>query len=234
MRGVSVIRAAALAVVLLGGAAARAADEAPVFDVQYVDVAPRAQAKVSAILVQARLQARKTDGNLGFQAYTELGRPGRFAVVSAWRDQKALDAYGASVDFKQWHAALDPVRVTAVDERAFALIAGDPLGDLTGRPAAGRAAVHVITHMDSIPTFKDEAAAALKKLAEASLKDAGLVRYQVLVQTNRGNHFQLLETWRDQKALDAHVAAAHTRQFRDAVQSGAGSPYDERLYKALD
>jgi quinol monooxygenase YgiN len=219
---------------VLGGAAARAAADDAVVDVQYVDVEPRAQAKVAAILVQARAQGRKADGNLGFQGYVELGRPGRFVVVSAWRDQKALDAFTASTDTKQWHAAMDPVRVTAVDERAFASIAGDPVGAAAGRPPAGRGAIHVITHMDSIPTFKDEAAAALKKLAEASLKDAGLVRYQVLVQTNRGNHFQLLETWRDQKALDAHIAAAHTRQFRDAIAPGTGSPYDERLYKALD
>lgn len=233
MRGMGMVRAAALAILVVGGTA-RAADEAAVFDVQYVDVEPRAQAKVATVLVEARAQARKTDGNLGFQAYGELGRPGRFAIVSAWRDQKALDAYGASADSKQWHAALDPVRVAAVDQRAFAWIAGDPLGTVAGRPPAARGAVQVITHMDSIPTFKDEAAAALKKLAEASLKAPGLVRYQVLVQTNRGNHFQLLETWRDQKALDAHIAAAPTRQFRDAVQPGAGSPYDERLYKALD
>jgi quinol monooxygenase YgiN len=223
------------AIAMLGAGWARAQDAAgPVVDVQYVDVAPRAQPTVAATLGKARGTVRKIDGNLSFQAFGELGRPGRFTIVSAWRDQKALDAYGASGDGKQLRAALDLVRVTAIDERAFALIAGDPLSGASGRPAAGRGAVQVVTHMDSIPTFKDEAAAALKRLAEASLKDPGLVRYQVLVQTNRGNHFQLLETWRDQKALDAHIAADHTRGFRDAIAPGTGSPYDERLYKAID
>ena len=35
-------------------------------------------------------------------------------------------------------------------------------------------------------------------------------------------------------ALDAHVAAAHTKQYRDTVQPGTGSPLDERVFKAID
>jgi quinol monooxygenase YgiN len=40
--------------------------------------------------------------------------------------------------------------------------------------------------------------------------------------------------WRDQKALEAHVTAAHTRRFREQFQPMSGSLYDERLYQALD
>ena len=29
----------------------------------------------------------------------------------------------------------------------------------------------------------------------------------------RANHFTIVETWRDQQAFDAHVAAAHTRHI---------------------
>jgi quinol monooxygenase YgiN len=50
----------------------------------------------------------------------------------------------------------------------------------------------------------------------------------------RANHFTIVETWRDQQAFDAHVAAAHTRQYRDDVQPLTGSPLDERVYKAIE
>jgi quinol monooxygenase YgiN len=42
-----------------------------------------------------------------------------------------------------------------------------------------------------------------------------------------------VEIWQDQQALDAHIMAAHTRQFRVAFQPMTGSLYDARLYRAL-
>ena len=234
MRGAAwILTAAAL---MLGAVPARAADEPTLFVVQYIDVAPSAKATATAAasLRQARTLGRKEDGNLRFEIYAEAWRPSRFVILSLWRDQKAFDAHAASAAAQQLRAALDPLRVTAIDERQLSLIAGDPVTAVPGRPAPGAGAVYVVTHMDSIPTFKDEAAAALKRLADASAKDAGLVRYQVLVQTNRANHFKLLEVWKDQASFDAHLAASHTKQFRETVQPGAGSPYDERLYKRLN
>jgi quinol monooxygenase YgiN len=59
-------------------------------------------------------------------------------------------------------------------------------------------------------------------------------RFEVLQQSNRQNHCTIVEIWQDQPALEAHVMAAHTRQFRDKFQPMSGSLYDERLYKALD
>jgi quinol monooxygenase YgiN len=232
MRGAAWILAAVM--LMLGDLPARGADESALFVVQYVDVAPSVQRAAAASLRQARALGRKEDGNLRFEVYAEAGRPSRFAIASLWRDQKAFEAHASSAGMQQLRAALDPIRVTAIDERQLSLLAGDPLGAVSGRVAAGASALYVVTHMDSLPTFKDEAAAALKQLAAASAKDAGLVRYQVLVQTNRANHFELLEVWKDRASFDAHVTAPHTTQFRDAVQQGAGSPYDERVYKSLE
>ena len=50
----------------------------------------------------------------------------------------------------------------------------------------------------------------------------------------RANHFTVIETWRNQKALDAHAAAAHTRQYRDELQPMTGSPLDERVHKPIE
>ena len=73
----------------------------------------------------------------------------------------------------------------------------------------------------------------LKTLAEASRREADNLRFDVLQHTMRANHFQIFETWKDRKALDAHSAAAHTRKYRDDVQRFLGSPLDERLFKSI-
>jgi quinol monooxygenase YgiN len=74
----------------------------------------------------------------------------------------------------------------------------------------------------------------LKRLAEASRQDEGNVRFDVLQHMMRANHFTVIETWQNQKAFDAHVAAAHTKQYRDELQPMTGSPLDERVYKAIE
>ena len=48
----------------------------------------------------------------------------------------------------------------------------------------------------------------LTRLAQASRQEPGNLRFDVLQHTMRGNHFTVIETWRDQAALDAHVASA--------------------------
>ena len=50
----------------------------------------------------------------------------------------------------------------------------------------------------------------------------------------RSNHFTVIEAWRTQQALDAHVAAAHTKQYRDALQPLTGSPLDERTFRIVE
>lgn len=214
----------------LATAVSARADDAPITLVQYVAVTASATKSTATALQKARAAGRKEDGNLGFEACNEIERPTHFELVSLWRDQKAADAYVASARAKAVSDALARGRAAPFDERTFAWIAGTPAGKAG---PAGKAALHVVTHVDVVPPFKDQAAAAIKQLAEASVKQAGAVQFQALVQTNRANHFQLLETWTDRAAFEAHVAAAPTVQFRDGIQSGVGSPYDERLCKAL-
>jgi len=50
----------------------------------------------------------------------------------------------------------------------------------------------------------------------------------------RANHFTVIEGWQNDRALDAHAAAAHTRQYREALGPLTGSPLDERTYKIAD
>ena len=74
----------------------------------------------------------------------------------------------------------------------------------------------------------------LRRLAEASRQEDGNLRFDVVQHMMRANHFTVIETWRNQKALDAHAAAAHTRQYRDELQPMTGSPLDERVHKPIE
>ncbi|OLE76314.1 MAG: hypothetical protein AUG74_02925 [Bacteroidetes bacterium 13_1_20CM_4_60_6] len=100
--------------------------------------------------------------------------------------------------------------------------------------AADRRAVHVVAHVDTVGGGQSDAPALLTRLAEASRKEPGCLRFDVLQHAMRANHFTIVETWQTQQALDAHAAAAHTKQYREALQPMSGSPLDERVYKAVE
>ena len=73
----------------------------------------------------------------------------------------------------------------------------------------------------------------LQQLADASRQEPGNLRFDLLQHTMRGNHFTVIEQWRDQVALDTHVGTPHARAYRDALQPLTGSPLDERVYLGI-
>jgi quinol monooxygenase YgiN len=104
----------------------------------------------------------------------------------------------------------------------------------TGQDTSGQDKIYVVAHVDIIPP---EAAAGTKLVQQYvadTRKDKGLVRVEAGSEISRGNHISILEVWQDRKAFDEHVAAAHTRQFRQQIDPKLGSPYDERLHHNLE
>src|SRR5215510_11561473 len=89
--------------------------------------------------------------------------------------------------------------------------------------------IHMISYIDVAPAAKDQAAALLRPLAEASRKDAGNMLFQILQRTAPAHQFVILATWKDQQALDAHSAAAHSKQFRSQTEPLLIGPIDDRL-----
>ena len=196
------------------------------YAVSYVEVAGSASAQAIAALKQYREASRSHDGCAGVELFEQSGRPGHFAIVETWRDQKGFEGRDPAGQ-QRLSEALQPIRVSGYDQR--------PYKTLTVVPASSRAngrAVYVITHVDVTPDPR--VAAMLKQLAEASRKDDGNLRFDVLQHSVRANHFTVVEVWRNERALDAHVAAPHTKQYRDELQPFTGSPLDERVYKAVE
>jgi quinol monooxygenase YgiN len=205
------------------------ASDAAVYVVAYVEVMP-ASATEAAVLLRRYGGASRTDaGLMGLEVLQQCGRPDHFAIVESWQDQQSFEAHGGAAHTRAMHEGLETLRSSPYDERlhqGFALGAAPP-------PRVAEA-IYAVTHADAIPPARDDAMVLLRQLAEMSRHDDGSVRFDVLQQRSRLNHFTVVEVWRDQKALDAHVMAAHTRQFRERFQPMSGSLYDERLYQTID
>ena len=212
-----------------GAAVTQPAASGPIYIVTYFEVGATAASQTVGILRQFAAATRKADGNAGFVALQEIARPGRFAMVEVWRDKPALDTHAAAVGGLR--DRLQPLFASPLDIRTNSglAVAGPAVG---AEPGAGNA-VYVLTHVDVFPAGKDQTIELLKQLAEASRKEAGNLRLDVLQQDGRANHLPLVEAWRDGDAQRAHAMAEHTRAFRAKLVPLQGALYDERLYALI-
>jgi quinol monooxygenase YgiN len=208
---------------------AQAPADATVYPVAYVDVMPASKSAAVAAFKAYREASAREAGHIRIDLFEQVGRPAHFAVVERWRDQAAFDAHTGSPAAKQFQQAIDKIRVSGYDQRPYkALSVAAP------RASAG-GALHVVSHVDFAGAGAQAAAPGiLQQIAEASRKESGNLRFDVLQHAMRANHFTVVESWASQAALDAHAASAHTRQYRDTLQPVTGSPLDERVYVAVD
>jgi len=106
-----------------------------------------------------------------------------------------------------------------------------------GSPANAQNAderLYVVTHIDVLgQNGAAEAAKMLHQFAVDSRNDQGSVRFEVLRDPDRLNHFTMVEVWGSRQDFESHLAASHTRAFRETLQPLLGSPFDERLHKLL-
>lgn len=91
----------------------------------------------------------------------------------------------------------------------------------------------VVTYIEVAPSAEAEAANLLKQVAAASRNETGNLRFEVLQQIERTDHFAVLEAWTDSRAFELHAAAAATKAFRDKLKPLQVGPYDERPCVAL-
>ena len=92
---------------------------------------------------------------------------------------------------------------------------------------------YTVTYVEVVPPSTVQGAAALRQYGEASRRDVGNLRVEVLQRIDRPSHFAVLALWKDQKAFEAHRAAASMNEFRDKLRPLLASPNDERLHHGL-
>jgi quinol monooxygenase YgiN len=218
----------ALAVSPLGAQApARGTAPDPTFySVSYIEVKPSGRTAAVQALKQYKDACRINTASLRTELFEQADRPGHLLLVETWQSQAAFDN-GTPALRKRLNDAMQPIRLSDWDQRPY-----KTLSVASGAAEPSGRSVFVISHVDVAPDPK--IAGMLKDLAEKSRLEEGNVRFDVLAHTMRSNHFEVIETWQNQKALDNHAAAAHTRQYRDDLQPALGSPLDERIYKAIE
>jgi len=235
----TVLRALVLGLVLMAIAEVQAQTPAPaptpapiegnVYTVIYVEVMPTSKSDATVVLRRYRDAARKEGGNLRCEIAQRIDQPHQFVILSIWKDQKSWEAHGKGAASMEMREKIAAIRNAPTDERVHIGLSIGPI-DVT----ASRDAVLVATHVDVIPPRKDDGVAALKRLGDESRKGDGNLRFEVVQQVNRQNHFTVVEIWKDAKTVEAHSMAAATREFRDKLASMTGALYDERMYKAID
>lgn len=94
--------------------------------------------------------------------------------------------------------------------------------------------VYVVTYVDVFPNFAADTSRLLVELASDSRKEPGSVRFDVLRDVDRINHFTILEVWANRQAYDKHLTFPYTKTFREKIQPYLGSPFDERLYNPIE
>ena len=113
------------------------------------------------------------------------------------------------------------------------LLVSRPAARAQQKEASLKDAIFVVSHVDLAPDAVPADKPALQQYAADSRKDPGALRFELLEQSDRPNHFTIVSVWASEKAFNAHLSAAHTKDFRAKIQAGLGSPFDERLHNLV-
>ena len=203
--------------------------DGPLYLATYVEVMPTSTSAALSVLKRYREAALKEDGNLRCELGQRMGEAHQFVILEAWKDRAAVEAHAKGASITDMREKIAAMRNAPTDERVHTGLSIGPPGS---KPARG--AIYVVTHVDVIPPRKDDGVAAVKQLAEDSRQHDGNLRFEVGQQTNRPNHFTVVEIWKDAKTIEAHSMAPATRLFRDKLAPATGALYDERKYMAVE
>jgi quinol monooxygenase YgiN len=193
--------------------------------VLYIELAPGSEASGKQILNQLASVAF-TAGALRFDVNNEVQRSNFYVLIETWNNQAAYNAFLSSATTQALFTQLAQLEIAPVDERDGTLI---EVGKAADAPARG-GEIEVVTHIDVIPTFLNQAQPLILQFVVDSASDSGVREFLLVSWDDITNHFQLIERYDTQRAFDLHVRAQHTVAFRNSLQPFIGAPYDERVY----
>jgi quinol monooxygenase YgiN len=224
---VRVMLSTAAAAFIAVPAYAQSAGPSPAYVLRFFEVAPGAQ-KQGADLLKPLAEASRKEA--GAQQFTVLQRtaPGnQFLIFEIWKDQQALDAHMAGAAVKQFVDGVTPLLLAPIDDRPCLATDAAPF------EAPGGRTVYAVTHVDVGPPNREKAIDILKGAAATVRKETGNVAFDALQQTQRTNHFEVIEAWKNRKDEDSHETAQDTKNYRATLQPLIGARYDRRWYKSL-
>lgn len=97
--------------------------------------------------------------------------------------------------------------------------------------------LYVITHIDLIPQrspdgtlLLGEAIATLENYARTVAQDSRVLRFELLQQAFRKNHFEMLTVFESLGSYESYSGSEGYRQFREQLHPKLGAPFDDRLH----
>lgn len=90
--------------------------------VTHVDVIPPQRENGTAITKQLADDGRKGNGNLRFEAVTQVNRQNHFTVIELWRDRRAADAHSMAGHTRAFREKLGPATGALYDERFYRVL----------------------------------------------------------------------------------------------------------------
>lgn len=100
-------------------------------------------------------------------------------------------------------------------------------------PASLRAMLIVIVDVWVKPESTSSFIEATKQNAAASVREAGIARFDVLRDHGDPSHFQLIEVYRSEEAPAAHKRTAHYERWRDAVEPMMQKPRSSTKFENI-
>jgi quinol monooxygenase YgiN len=194
--------------------------------ITYLEVAPGSETKALAALKTLKTASAKDDGYQSMIVLQRNGQPNHFALIEHWKDNKTREAHGGQPHVKAAREALKAIESAPYDERPSLELS-------TGQNNPG-GTIYAVTHVDFVPTFRQQGEEMLKNFAFEGRRTDGNARFDVLTQASRPNHMTIVAVWNNIEAWKRHTAAASTKEFRTELLPKSGSLYDERLYRAVN
>ena len=195
----------------------------------YLDVRQAASSAGAALALQYVHATRADAGNVGADAYQEIGRSNRFVLIETWKDPSSFADHEKAAHTLEFREQLRAIHRSPYDQRVTHGFDVDPM------PAvAGSDALYVVTHVDVPGAQRAATERLLQQLSAPSRVDPGHVRFDIYQQDEpRTNHFAMFAVWNSRRAFDACGGTAHWLQFREALAPLLGALYDERLYRPV-
>ena len=203
--------------------------DGPTYLMTYVEVIPSANARAIAAMKEYRDASRKEPGAMFADIYQEEGQSHRFVLSEIWQNRSMAAAHTQGAATAALIGKLAPIELGPTDVRIH------QAHSVTPPKASSRNDVVVISHIDVAGGNTQNLIRAMGPLSEASQKENGMVRYEILDEVPaHANHFRSFEEWSSLAAFEAHNRSPHVQTYRKTVLQWLGTPYDQRLYRLVN
>lgn len=101
---------------------------------------------------------------------------------------------------------------------------------MTGEDLSNR--VHVVVSLRIRQGLAERMLAAFQSVSESTRQEAACLRYELFRGVDDDHRFVLVEEWRDQAGLDAHLELPHVKALLAALPEILAEPPDMKVLAA--